>query len=602
IFNDIFGASEGDKLLAYIGKKIIQDSPAGVFGARLRADHFITCWPKALFHAGKTMEHVMGWLEAYPVQYKFSVRLGIYLIEEPELCVQRMCDRALLAASVDKGSYVSKYVYYDSALREQMLEEQALIMDLGKALEERQFELYFQPQYDYTTMEMVGVEALVRWNHPRRGFLLPNAFVPAFERSGLITSLDLYVWEEACRCLRAWMDEYPEDEPVSLAVNLSRLDIYDRTICEKITGIVRKYGLSPALLRLEITESAYMDLPEQMIQAVKQLQDAGFVLEMDDFGKGYSSLNMLKDVPVDILKLDMHFLDTKKSDRGSTILRSVVRMAHWLSLCTIAEGVETREQADFLLSIGCRYMQGYYFARPMPRAEFEAMALAGKRAPIERSGGKAFPVGQRTLRQAGCPNAQVVNCYMGAAQLEAVVKGVPGGLVLYEVGREIRTLFFNDAAAALSGHTRQEYRELTREDALALAHEEDAARMREGMRTLAAAAPRIDLVYRIRHKDGGCRWVRLSGTVTRREEEAVYVSAVLLDVTDEKKIEALAAQREQEHYRFILQHMGAAVFEWDLATGETYASAEYEEYGLSQLGPRVLAANADPRALACPAD
>ena len=259
----------------------------------------------------------------------------------------------------------------------ELLKEQELISEMEPALAKRQFILYLQPQYDYTTNTMTGAEALVRWKHPEKGLIPPGLFIPIFENNGFICKLDLYVWEEACRLLRKWIDLGLN--PVPISVNISRRDIYSQNLVDIFENLIKTYKLDPRMLRLEITESAYMDNPEQLIKVVDDLRDLGFCIEMDDFGSGYSSLNTLKDVPVDVLKLDMKFImsatqgtDSEKS-KGGHILSSIVRMANWLKLPVIAEGIETGIQADYLKSIGCFYMQGYYFAKPMPVDEYERL-------------------------------------------------------------------------------------------------------------------------------------------------------------------------------------------------------------------------------------
>ena len=232
--------------------------------------------------------------------------------------------------------------------------------------------MYFQPQVNYDDGKLVGVEALARWNHPREGLISPDRFIPLFEKNGFILKLDTYVWEHSCRYLREWMNRAGgEVLPLSVSVNISRYDVYTPGLCETLKDLVEKYRLPASALRLEITETAYMDDPSQMLDVVKELQGAGFVVEMDDFGAGYSSLNTLKDVPVDVLKLDVRFLTKSENDaRGGMILSSVVRMAGWLNLPLIAEGVESKHQADYLKSLGCCYMQGYYFGRAMPAEKF----------------------------------------------------------------------------------------------------------------------------------------------------------------------------------------------------------------------------------------
>lgn len=249
-------------------------------------------------------------------------------------------------------------------------EETTLVNDLQPALKQEQFILFFQPQFSLTTGAAIGAEALVRWNHPKAGFMMPGDFIPVFEKTGWIARLDYYVAEHACRIIGKWCKTGNILNPVS--INLSRATLLNSELVDILLHLTEKYHVPVSLLNLEITESAWVSNPEQLTAAIYTLRRAGFMVIMDDFGSGYSSLNMLKDIDADALKLDMNFFSggslTKK---GKIILTSVIQMAAKLGLPVIAEGVETQEQKDFLTSINCAYIQGYYYARPMPQKEYE---------------------------------------------------------------------------------------------------------------------------------------------------------------------------------------------------------------------------------------
>ncbi|MEG2174537.1 MAG: EAL domain-containing protein, partial [Oscillospiraceae bacterium] len=217
-----------------------------------------------------------------------------------------------------------------------------------------------------------GAEALVRWMHPAKGILAPVDFIPVFERNGFITKLDYYVWEQTCQWLHSWIEK--GYTPFPLSVNVSRVNLYNPNLVEMLLELVNRYELEPALLNLELTESAYTDNPATMKKVMTQLQSHGFIVMMDDFGSGYSSLSLLKDIMIDVLKIDMRFLSVcEVPGRGENIIASVIRMAKWIGIPVIAEGAETAEQVDFLRSVGCDYVQGYYYARPMPIAEYEQL-------------------------------------------------------------------------------------------------------------------------------------------------------------------------------------------------------------------------------------
>jgi len=375
-YNDLFGMESGDRLLLEIGDFLRETLPADAVFGRLEADHFAFCVPSGSFKAGRFLVEFSSHFSAYQPNFVLSPRLGIFCIEDITLNVSLMCDRALMALRSIKGGSARRVAYYDESMRKHILEEQALIGDVETALKQQQFEVYLQPQYNHRTRQLVGAEALVRWNHPEKGMIAPDSFIPILEKNGFISRLDYFVWDRVCRLLADWQERGLPGIPIS--VNISRADIQVPDFCRSLINLVRRYGVEPHNFRLEITETAYIESASQLLSAVNKLRDEGFVVEMDDFGKGYSSLNTLKNVPVDILKLDMGFLHESAGGshgRGGVILNSVMHMAHWLNIAVIAEGVETLRQADYLTSIGCDVMQGYLYSRPLPVTAFEVLLV-----------------------------------------------------------------------------------------------------------------------------------------------------------------------------------------------------------------------------------
>jgi len=376
-YNDLFGMAAGDKLLLEIGRHFRRYFSSETTFGRLEADHFVFCLPVEKFDPSRCLLDFVDHFTKFQPNFVLSPRIGVYLIDDPSLEVSLMCDRALMALRSVKDGSSQRIAYYNDSMRKLILEEQALIGDVETALMNEQFEVYLQPQYNHRTRQLVGAEALVRWNHPERGMISPGSFIPILEKNGFISRLDYFVWERVCRLLAYW---HASGMPgVSISVNISRADIHMHDFCQKLISLTRKYNIKPHELRLEITETAYIENAEQLLQVIDKLRDEGFLIEMDDFGKGYSSLNTLKNVPVDVLKLDLGFLHESESsgDRGGIILNSVMHMAHWLNLAVVAEGVETLRQADYLTSIGCDTVQGYLYSRPLPIPEFEALLARG---------------------------------------------------------------------------------------------------------------------------------------------------------------------------------------------------------------------------------
>lgn len=370
--NDMFGMAEGDDALRYMADTIVAFAGEDASVCRLDADRF------ALFvhKAGQELETmVVGILDAfkdYDLPFEITCNVGIYVTTEEQLSVDSMIDRAVLAQSAIKGSYTAGYHYYTETLRKEMLSEQEITGIMTQALAEKQFVLYYQPQYNHSTGMVVGAEALVRWMHPEHGMISPGLFIPIFEKNGFITKLDLYVFEQVCAFIRSCMDKGLPIVPISS--NFSRYDIFQPNFVGKLEAIRKEYDVPVKHLRVEITESVVAGGSQKANEIVKELHKYGYIVEMDDFGSGYSSLNVLKDIEMDIIKLDMMFLSTESdSKRGGTILSSMVRMAKWLGMPVIAEGVETVEQADFLRSIGCDYIQGYLYSRPLPQEQYVAL-------------------------------------------------------------------------------------------------------------------------------------------------------------------------------------------------------------------------------------
>lgn len=372
LVNDIFGVPAGDRLLCSIASiyaKLVGEK--GICG-RLHADQFACLLERRYDYADEFFVQADTELGKISNMRNTVMKWGVYAVEDRTLAVGQMCDRALLAARKIKGQYGKHYSRYDDDLRNQMLHEQAITDIMEQALAEGQFVIYLQPKYSISTDRLAGAEALVRWEHPQWGIQSPAAFIPLFEKNGFITKLDQYVWDKTCAVMQEWDEKgYP---PIPISVNVSRADVYQVDLTEVLMKTVQTYGIPPSRLHLEITESAYTEDPEQIITTVRRLRKLGFIIEMDDFGSGYSSLNMLNQLPLDILKLDMKFIQSetaKPIDKG--ILGFIMGLARWMKLSVVAEGVETREQLERLREIGCDFVQGYFFARPMPCADFEAL-------------------------------------------------------------------------------------------------------------------------------------------------------------------------------------------------------------------------------------
>lgn len=371
VYNELYGRSKGDELLKYIGQifrsKI--DDLGGVCGY-LGADDFVACYsPKSLRMIDDITDFVESSVKQFTSDYKIILCAGIYKITDRKMPVTMMCDRAELALNRAKKANIASCVY-DDGIRANLIKTQEVLNEFHNALKEGQFQMYLQPQYNIYTGRIAGAEALARWIHPEKGIVSPADFIPVLEQNGLIPLLDSYIANEACRIMSLLRETFSGDMPPSIAINLSRADIYRPDLIVGLNDTRESYQLPPSALRLEITESLYVEQPKIMASFIDELRGTGYRVEMDDFGSGYSSLNTLKDMDIDMLKLDMKFLSSIYTEKGAKIIKAVVAMANMLEIPMLAEGVETEEQVNFLRSVGCKYVQGYYFSKPIPVEDY----------------------------------------------------------------------------------------------------------------------------------------------------------------------------------------------------------------------------------------
>ena len=374
VINDLYGLDEGDRLLKTIARWLSERMDRFSTCGRFSGDLFCMCVHDPLDGVVDFLRELTERLAKYPLSSLVVPSFGICRVDDPETPINALCDRAQLALKTIKGNVLLTYAVYDETLRCRILEEKNIENNMHEALASGQFYLNLQPKVHIATGRIVGAEALVRWKHPEQGVIAPDRFIPLFERNGFIIHLDEFVWEETCKLLRAWLDAGHMAMPVS--VNMSPMHIHDTRLCEKVLALTRTYDLPPHLLEIELTESVFLDNDSELCSAVRQLQSHGFLFLLDDFGAGYSSLNMLKTLPVDVVKLDRGFLsEVAATERGKTVIRHTIALARDLNMRVIAEGVENAEQAAFLYDAGCMMAQGYYYAPPIAPEEFARRAF-----------------------------------------------------------------------------------------------------------------------------------------------------------------------------------------------------------------------------------
>ena len=375
MINALYGAAEGDRLICYVAyaiKMTMDEYGKSTYG-RINGAIFGICMAyKQIKDIYNILEQIKARVRKHVVNYYFETCAGIYLIQDREMEVDAIFDNASIAATQCKENYMIHEALFTKEMNDKVKHEQSVIDEMSKALDEGQFIVYFQPKYDLEGYNPGGAEALVRWRKPDGTIVSPGEFIPIFEKNGFITKLDFYVWEKVCQFIRQELDEGREPAPIS--VNVSRVNLYNPNFLESLIDLVEKYKILPRYLHLELTERAFSDSAERIQDAVKYLHKAGFTILMDAFGSGYSSLNVLKDVDLDVLKIDMKFFSKGGTqEKGAKIIEAVIKMAEALDMTVIAEGVEDKEQVEFLTKVGCDYIQGYYFAKPMPEEQYKKL-------------------------------------------------------------------------------------------------------------------------------------------------------------------------------------------------------------------------------------
>ena len=374
--NYLFGTDEGDKLIKYLAVRIQEAAENGEYFTycHMDADQFALCVQYDPDLIGKMVSGLQNSVKDYSLDYEVVLAFGLYIVEDRSMSIHTMLARALQAQRTIKGKYVTHHAYYDTKLLRKESEEHFIVDNMRRGLANNEFQVYVQPKVNMRTDELEGAEALVRWYHPEKGLLPPGQFVPIFERNGFVMKIDEFVWESTCKHLRRRLDTGKKIVPIS--ANVSRVDLFNPQLPSTILAIVEKYSIPHELIQFELTESAFTTDIMLLTNLTRELRKRGFVILMDDFGSGYSSLNALKEIDVNVLKLDIRFLSfSTKNEKGLNILRHTIEMADSIGLSVIAEGVETEEQRRTLVSIGCDHAQGFLFSKPISVQEFEAKWL-----------------------------------------------------------------------------------------------------------------------------------------------------------------------------------------------------------------------------------
>lgn len=377
VFNDSYGYSAGDiviKLIAFYCNQMINK---GEFFSRTSADHFVLLlnWNRSEMIKNR-LEELNNNIKNDPIiisnNYKFEMFFGVYNVYSNETNINKVINKAIYAKKEISGRFDKNIEFYSEEMYLKTLQEKEIEDKMENALKEKEFEVFLQPKIEIETGKIIEAEALVRWNDPQKGVISPAVFIPIFEKDGFIELMDMYILENICKLLHKWQDR--KLCPIKISVNASKIYIFKPNFPEQFKDILDKYKIDPKYIEIEITESVGYSQTDELILIIQKLKSLGFSIAMDDFGSGYSSLNMLKDIPIDVIKIDQEFFKNNTDiKRGNTVVHGIVTIAKKLGIKTVAEGVETKEQLDFLKSIECDIGQGYYFSKPMSIKEFEKL-------------------------------------------------------------------------------------------------------------------------------------------------------------------------------------------------------------------------------------
>jgi len=373
-FNERYGVEAGDFLLIKTGEMLSHSSPDVICG-RYGADRFVSLNKHlddnglALLKEFQLPEQARNELPVDSIIVKFGVCTNV----DDSAPITVFCDRALSALQAVKHQYGKNLAIYDKHLGDTIKQSILIEENMKSSLRDGHFQVYYQPKQTIKTGIICGAEALVRWIHPKLGFMNPGDFIPQFENNGFICELDFYVWEQVLKNLAEWKAQGKKIVPIS--VNASRRDFDIPDLAERITALADKYGVEHSFFHLEVTESSYAESPDNVVRHIRALREAGFKVELDDFGSGFTSLSFLNDMDLDTIKIDMSILQKDQPESKRSVLLFVMQMAQMMKLTTVQEGVETLDQLERLKLLGCDRIQGYLCSKPLPQGDFEKLVF-----------------------------------------------------------------------------------------------------------------------------------------------------------------------------------------------------------------------------------
>ena len=381
--NTQYGYEEGDEVLRQLGSLFNFFTRGRECYARIEADKFVLLLEYSSFNGlQQRMKQLIRRIEQIPenrLGVSITCTAGLCLVEQGDRNMSVLVDHASMARNSLKDYHKSSFCFYNKEAEQKLMKERELALRMKSAVKKEEFVVYYQPKVSLNQKKIIGLEALVRWRNSDGNLIPPNDFIPLFEKNGFIIELDMYVFEHVCRLMHSWMEAGRKLVPI--AVNISRIHIKEADLVKKLTAICKKYGIAPEMMELELTESAFLHNQDMIMNVAREIKKAGFILSMDDFGTGYSSLSLLKDLPVDIVKLDREFFQKQVDWKERVIVTNVIHMVMQLNIQVVSEGIETEESETFLKEIGCELAQGYRYSQPVPVEVIEKMLFEESENP-----------------------------------------------------------------------------------------------------------------------------------------------------------------------------------------------------------------------------
>lgn len=599
--NDLFGYETGDLILKRLTKYFSETLGEEHIFSRIHADIFVFCLSFSDYaEAAQYFTRLTDWhillQDILPPHYSLNASGGIITVHEDTAPISALLDKANYARKKAKGVIGNSFRFYDERMSEELQWQKVVTFSMEVALDNGEFEMYLQPKVLIKSSQVVGAEALVRWRSPEHGLIPPDRFIPILEQNGFVRQLDFFMLEEACRFLQNSKENGIPQIPIS--VNFSKMHLSTEHLVEQIFQTVNRMGIETKLIEIEFTESLSVESFEKLVEVVTDLKLLGFKVSLDDFGSAYSSLNCLKELPIDIIKIDKAFLNSSSnSEKGKMIIAKMVELIKSLRMLSVMEGVETADQVEFLKRLSCDFGQGYYYARPMPSPDYVNYLKEGDFVEDIQE----YLTEQPKEYDKSYLHVIPQEFQMDNWELYTLGKNIDMGLMKGYLDGEATVQYVNDRALEYLGYTRQEFREVFHNSIVAFTHPDDAATVQKNAEQLITTGKPLKFQTRAIRKDG--KIIILQGRsscvidekgrpvgiyafqdVTEELERTEKLQNSLKSKIKELELTVLSEQKAQkalrfseERYRAIVDQSEDIMFDWDFETDTIFLSDRYQE-------------------------